>query len=131
MEARHGNILELAQAYTDAWKTGSPDAVASFFAVDGRIVINRGEPWEGRARVAEMAAGFYSDVRNMKVFCDAVRIAGSHVAYFWTFTGTHAVSRNPLRVASWEEWDLDQDLNVKVSHGWYDAAEYARQVGVS
>jgi hypothetical protein len=75
-----------------------------------------------------MAAGFYADVRDMTVFCDEVRIAGNHVAYIWTFTGKHAATGNPLRVTGWEEWDLDQDLKVTVSRGWYDAADYARQV---
>lgn len=128
MSLDHGRILGLARAYTDAWNSGSPDAVAAFFAADGRIVINRGEPWEGRARVAEMAAGFYAEVQEMKVFCDAVRIAGDHVAYVWTFTGRHAGTGHPLHVAGWEEWDLDENGQVKVSRGWYDAADYARQV---
>ncbi|WP_198372511.1 nuclear transport factor 2 family protein [Roseomonas rosulenta] len=128
MPVDHGRVRDLAKAYTDAWNSGSPEAVAAFYAIDGRIVINRGEPWGGRARVADMAAGFYADVRDMKVFCDEVRIAGHHVAYIWTFTGLHAGTGNPLRVTGWEEWDLDQDLKVTVSRGWYDAEDYARQV---
>tara|TARA_R110002095_G_C4035246_1_gene215772 strand:- start:130 stop:339 length:210 start_codon:yes stop_codon:yes gene_type:complete len=50
---------QLAAAYTAAWNTGSADAVAAFFAPTGRIVINNGNPWEIRAGVAEMAAGFF------------------------------------------------------------------------
>jgi hypothetical protein len=52
-----------------------------------RIVINRGEPWEGRARVAEMATGFFADVPDLKLVCDELRCAGDHVVYLWTFTG--------------------------------------------
>jgi hypothetical protein len=34
--------------------------VASFFAPEGQIVINRGKPWIGREGVATMAAGSIS-----------------------------------------------------------------------
>ncbi len=59
--------------------------------------------------------------------CDEVRCAGDHVAYFWTFTGTHAATKRPLRVVGWEEWDLDADFKIMASRGWYDAAEYERR----
>jgi uncharacterized protein (TIGR02246 family) len=124
----HDAAMALAEAYTAAWNTGSPEAVAAFYAADGSIVINRGNPWEGRARVADMAAAFFADVRDMRVFCDQVRCAGDHVAYLWTFTGLHAGTGNPLRVVGWEEWDLDPEHKVKSSRGWYDAEDYARQV---
>jgi uncharacterized protein (TIGR02246 family) len=117
----------LAEAYTAAWNSGSPDAVASFFAPDGQIVINRGKPWIGREGVAAMAAGFFADVPDLTLACDEVRCAGDHVVYLWTFTGTHAGTKNPLRVAGWEEWDLDPDLQVVASRGWFDAADYERQ----
>ena len=54
----HDKIKGIAQAYTAAWNSGSAEAIAEFYANDGRIVINRGETWEGRARVTEIAAGF-------------------------------------------------------------------------
>ena len=116
-----------ADAYTAAWNSGSPEAVASFYALDGRIVINRGEPWEGREGVARMAAGFYADVPDLRLVCDGLRIAGDHVAYLWTFTGTDAATGNPLRVIGWEEWNVGPDLLVRSSLGWFDADDYARQ----
>ena len=121
---------EVAQAYTAAWNSGSPEAVASFFASDGRIVINDGNPWVGRPGVAEMAAGFFADIPDLALTCDGVRVAGSHVLYLWTFTGTHATTKARLRVIGWEEWDLGPDGEVVASRGWYDADDYARQVGV-
>jgi uncharacterized protein (TIGR02246 family) len=120
-------VSALAAAYTAAWNSGSEQAVASYYAPDGQIVINRGQPWVGRQGIAEMAAGFFADVPDLKLVCDAVRRAGDHVAYFWTFTGTHAATRNALCVSGWEEWDLDPDLKVIASRGWYDAADYERQ----
>lgn len=120
-------IRRVADAYTAAWNSGSAEAVAECYAPDGRIVINRGEPWEGRAGVARMAAGFYADVPDLNLVCDGLRIAGDHVAYLWTFMGHHAASGNPLRVVGWEEWDVDADLLMQSSRGWYDAEDYARQ----
>lgn len=119
---------QVAAAYTAAWNSGSAEAVAGFFARDGSIVINRGTPWVGRAGVAAMAAGFFADVPDLHLVCDGWRRAGDHVAYLWTFTGHHAQTRNPLRIAGWEEWDIDAEGKVKASRGWFDAAEYARQV---
>ena len=120
--------VELAEAYTAAWNTGSSQAVAEFFAAQGGIVINGGEPWTGRAGVQKMADGFFSEVPNLFLVCDHVRSAGDHVVYLWTFTGTHAVTKNPLRIVGWEEWDIDTECKIVASRGWFDAADYARQV---
>ena len=124
-------VTELARAYTAAWNTGKPDAVAAFFTSAGQIIINDGEPWLGRAGVAQMASGFFADVPDLALTCDGVRVAGNHVIYLWTFTGTHATSKRKLRVTGWEEWDLDASLNVVISCGWFDADDYARQTGTA
>jgi uncharacterized protein (TIGR02246 family) len=122
------NIAAMAAAYTAAWNSGSAEAVASFYAETGGIVINRGTPWKGRAGVQAMAEGFFADVPDLNLTCDVVRIAGDHAVYLWTFTGHHAETRNPLRITGWEEWDLDGEGKVIASRGWFDAADYARQV---
>ena len=127
MTVDHEKASQIAEAYTAAWNSGSPDAVASFYAPDGQIVINRGRPWVGRQGISDMAAGFFADVPDLQLVCDELRCAGDHVAYFWTFTGTHAATKRPLRVVGWEEWDLDADLNLTASRGWYDSADYQRQ----
>jgi uncharacterized protein (TIGR02246 family) len=120
-------LEQIAAAYTAAWNSGSADAVAEFYEENGSIVINRGEPWEGRARVAQMAGGFFADVPDLRLVCDGTRCTGDHAVYLWTFTGTHAATGKPLRIAGWEEWDLDAQGRVTASRGWYDAADYARQ----
>ena len=88
MAGERDEINAIAEAYTAAWNSGSPEAVAEFYTVDGSIVINRGDPWKGRNRVAEMASGFFADVPDLTLVCDSVRSAGDHVVYCWTFTGT-------------------------------------------
>lgn len=124
-------IRSIAAAYQEAWNSGLPARVANCYAEAGRITINRGTPWQGRAKVAEMAAGFYADVEDMTVLLDDLRIAGFHVAFIWTFTGRHAGTGNALNVKGWEEWDLDAEGKIAASLGWYDAADYARQVAGS
>jgi len=74
-----------------------------------------------------MAAGCFADVADLTLVCDEVRCAGDHVVYLWTVTGTHSGTRRPVRVVSWEEWDLDAEIKVKASRGWFDADDYGRQ----
>jgi uncharacterized protein (TIGR02246 family) len=121
-------VRRMADSYTAAWNAKDPDAVAAHYAADGTIVINRGAPWEGRAKVSEMAAGFYADVPDLSLTCDDLRIAGDHVVYVWTFTGHDAGTGNPLEIRGWEEWEIGEDLRVMSSLGWFDAEDYARQV---
>ena len=118
---------DLVVAYTAAWNTGRPEAVASFFVPDGTITINRGEPWLGREGVAQMAEGFFADIPDLCLTWDGLRSSGDHVVYLWTFKGTHAGSGNPLKVTGWEEWDLDREGLIRHSLGWFDSDDYARQ----
>lgn len=120
-------IERMAAAYTAAWNSKSAEAVASFYAAEGEIIINHGTPWTGRSRVRDMAAGFYADVPDLSLTCDDVRWSGSHVIYVWTFTGHDAGTGRPLVIRGWEEWELGDDLKVLASRGWFDAADYARQ----
>jgi uncharacterized protein (TIGR02246 family) len=117
----------LARAYTEAWNTGQPDAVASFFAPSGSIVINGGTPWQGRTGVAQMAQGFFDDIPDLALICDGVRHSGRHIVYLWTFTGTHNASQKPVRISGWEEWDLDGLGQIISSMGWFDGDDYAFQ----
>jgi predicted ester cyclase len=118
----------IADAYTAARNSGSPEAVTSFYAADGGIVINRGTPWERRAGVTAMAAGFFADVPDLTLTSDGARVAGEYVVYLRTFTGHQSGTMAPLRIRGWEEWDFDADGKVRASHGWFDEEDYARQV---
>lgn len=122
-------MAQLAQSYTKAWNSKSAEAVASFYAQDGDIVINCGEPWSGRDRVQEMADGFFTDVPDLTLTCDDVRVSGKHALFLWTFTGHDAATGNPLKIHGWEEWDLNRDMEVQSSRGWFDAEAYAHQAG--
>lgn len=118
---------QLAKDYTSAWNTGKPENVAFHYAETGGIVINRGTPWVDRAGVAAMAAGFFADVPDLALVCDGFRVAGDHMVYLWTFTGTHSGTGRKLNISGIEEWDLTDDMKVQTSRGWFDPQEWARQ----
>jgi len=114
--------------YSKAWSSGSPEAVAYHYAPDGQISINHGDPIQGREAIAEMAAGFYAEFPDLVVRCDDVRTSGDHAIFIWTLEGHHAETKNHVKVGGWEEWELDENLKIKSSLGWFDATEYERQI---
>lgn len=69
-------VRDMATRYAAAWSSQSPDGVASFYAPDGKIAINRADEISGRAAVAEMAAGFYAEFPDLIVHLDDIRAAG-------------------------------------------------------
>jgi uncharacterized protein (TIGR02246 family) len=121
-------IEEMAMAYSAAWSSGNADAVAAHYAPDGQIAINRGDVLKGTAAIREMAAGFYGEFPDLVVKCDAIRSSGNHAIFIWTLEGHHSETKNFVRVPGWEEWELDENLKVQSSLGWFDAAEYERQI---
>lgn len=90
--------------------------------------INHGEPMTNRSEISEMAAGFMADFPDLMLSLDSVLVANHHMIYAWTFEGHHGETGNHVRFSGWEEWDLDNDLKVSKSLGWYDADDYERQV---
>ncbi len=121
-------VREMGQRYAAAWSSGDPAAVAAFYAEDGHIAINKGEPIVGRAALTEMAAGFYSEFPDLVVHMDDIRLAGDHAIFVWTLEGKHSETGNFVKVGGWEEWTLGEDLKVRASLGWFDAEDYDRQV---
>ncbi len=122
------SIQQMAEAYAQAWGSGDPEAVAAFYREDGKIIINRGDPIEGRAALLDMVSGFYAEFPGLTVSLEHLRVAGDHVMFGWLLEGKHAETGNHVAVPGWEEWDLDEDLKVKTSLGWFDAEEYDRQI---
>ena len=93
-------LKQIAADYAEAWSSKSPEAVASF----------------------------YAEFPDLLVHCDEVRTAGDHAIFVWTLEGHHSKTRNYVKVGGWEEWELDKNFKVKSSLGWFDAAEYERQI---
>lgn len=95
------------------------------------MIMNGGDPMTSRSQIGDMAAGFIADFPDLVLSLDTVLVANHHMVYAWTFEGRHKETGNHVRFSGWEEWDLDEDLNVTRSLGWYDNADYERQVAGS
>lgn len=122
------SVQEMAAAYAAAWSSGDPEAVVSFYRDDGAITINRGDPVEGRVALLDMVSGFYGEFPGLTVSLVHLRIAGDHVMFGWVLEGKHSETGNQVSLPGWEEWDLDENLKVRTSLGWFDAEEYERQI---
>ena len=122
------SLEKLATDYTAAWNSKVPENVANCHVASSQIIINRGEPSKGHAELTAMAAGFHADVPDLVLTCEGIRSAGQHVIYLWRFTGHHAETGNPLDIAGWEEWELNENMKITSSLGWFDAEDYQRQV---
>jgi steroid delta-isomerase-like uncharacterized protein len=120
----------VGQKYTDAWNSHDPNAVAAFFAEDGRIAINAGEPSIGRAGVAAMAQGFFAGFPDLIVRMDSIRTSGTHCVYMWRLTGTNTGPEGSGRrvdISGWEYWRLNDNGMIAESAGHFDAEDYERQ----
>ena len=122
---------EMAADYTKAWCSHDPNAVASFYAENGRIVINAGEPSQGREAIAAMAQAFYAEFPDLIVRMDDVRSSGTHAVFRWTLEGTNSGpggTGNRVVISGWEYWRYSDDGLVADSAGHFDADEYQRQL---
>lgn len=128
MATKHDIMQLLATKYSSAWSSGDPAAVADFYAEDGQISINRGDAIVGRQAISEMAAGFHAEFPDLELRCDLMRTAGSHCLFVWTLEGHHVEIKNHVVVGGWEEWELNSDMKVQKSLGWFDAEAYQRQI---
>ncbi|MGB5329859.1 MAG: nuclear transport factor 2 family protein [Gammaproteobacteria bacterium] len=121
-----------ATAYTNAWCEHDAEAVALLYSNDSAgIIINDGEPWVGRAGVAEMARGFMAAFPDMVLFMDYFHSSGTHAVYHWTLEGHNTGAGgtgNFVRTPGWEYWRYSDDGLVAASLGHFDAEDYARQI---
>ena len=123
-------IEQLAREYTEAWCSRDPARVAAYYAPDGTIAVNGGEP----AGIEDVAKAFIAAFPDIEVFMDdLVRREDGVVEYHWTFTGTSTETGKSVRVPGFEEWTIAPDGLIAESRGHYDEAEYERQLrrGVS
>lgn len=125
---------ELGRKYSEAWCSHDPNQVAAFYASDGRIVINDGDPSSGRAEIADMAKGFFDGFPDLVVRMDSIRTSGTYCVFMWTLEGTNAGPEgtgNRVEISGWEYWRLNHLGEVAESAGHFDGAEYERQLAGS
>jgi hypothetical protein len=85
----------------------------------------------GRGAIAEVARGFMHDLPNMIVTFDKLDRCGGGTAFHWTLDGTNSErsgTGNRVRINGYELWKIDSNGLIAESTGYFDAAEYERQL---
>lgn len=124
-------LTDFATRYAAAWSGQDPVAFGAFYAVNGSLRINDGEPSVGRDAVIETARSFMDAFPDMVVRLDELRITGQFVEFHWRWTGTNTGpggTGNAVDLRGVERWTLDADGLILESLGSYDEAEYQRQL---
>ena len=124
-------MKDFATRYTAAWCSQNAPSVAGFFAKDGSLKINDGNPSVGRPAITEAAQGFMTAFPDMVVAMDGISLDGDHAVYRWTLTGMNTGpggTGKPVRISGYEEWTIGADGLIAASLGHFDAADYQRQL---
>lgn len=124
-------LTDFATRYTAAWCSQDPARVASFFADDGQLKINDGEPSVGREAITEAARGFMTAFPDMVVEMDSLSVDMDAIKYHWTLTGSNTGlggTGNAVKISGYEEWTIGDDGLIADSKGHFDEVEYARQL---
>jgi len=128
MTPDYDTARKIAEVHCAAWTNISPEIVAERYSTTTSFTMNYGEPMTTRNEIAAMASGFMADLPDLVLTCDSVLVADHHMVYTWTFEGHHRNKGKRVRFSGWEEWDLDDELKVVKSLGWYDVEDFDRQV---
>lgn len=124
-------LRDIATKYTAAWCSQDATRVAAFFAENGSLTINQGEPSVGRAAITAAAQGFMTAFPDMVVQMDSLGLDGGRITYHWTLTGTNTGpggTGRAVRISGYEEWTVGADGLIARSLGHFDEAEYRRQL---
>jgi hypothetical protein len=120
-------LRQFAKRYAEAWCCRDPEKVAAFFAANGSISVNGGQP----APILEVARGFMRDFPDMIVTFDKLEWRDDRTAFHWTLIGTNTGpggTGNKVRIGGYELWKIDSDGLIAESKGHFDAADYDRQL---
>jgi predicted ester cyclase len=129
--AADDKLTDFARRYAEAWCSHVPESVASFFADNGSLRVNDGEAAVGPAAIAEIAHGFVRDFPDMIVTFDKLEPRGDRVVFHWTLIGTNtgpSGTGNRVRISGYELWQINDTGLIADSRGYFDAAEYERQL---
>jgi len=125
------DLRDFATRYAAAWSSQDPEAFSSFYAENGLLRVNDGEPSIGRNAIANTARSFMDAYPDMVVRLVELRETNAHVEFHWHWTGTNTGpggTGNAVDLRGYEQWILTEDGLILESLGHYDEAEYERQL---
>jgi ketosteroid isomerase-like protein len=124
-------MVEFAQNYTDAWNSKQPENMASFYAEDGILIVNKGAPAVGRKQLAETSQSYMEAFPDIELTMDSLTVENGKYRYYWTFKGTNTGpggTGNKVDFSGFEEWTMNDQGLVQKSVGSHDAEDYQRQL---
>jgi hypothetical protein len=125
-------LIEFATRYASAWSSQDPVAFALFYDANGSLTINDGEAAVGRAAVEQKVRDFMTAFPDMIVRLVELRQDGDQVEFHWRWTGTETGpggSGNAVDLTGHEKWTFNGEGFILQSLGYYDEADYERQIG--
>jgi alpha-L-rhamnosidase len=131
MTTASARLRDFATRYTAAWCSHDPARVAGFFAPNGSLKVNDGQPAVGREAIADVARGFVTTFPDMLLLMDGISGTDERAVYRWTLVGTNSGpdgNGNKVRISGYEEWRFDATGLVLESRGHFDAEDYERQL---
>ncbi|MEE4208714.1 MAG: nuclear transport factor 2 family protein, partial [Parvularcula sp.] len=131
---QHHDLALFAERYAEAWSSQNPHQVAAFFAADGRLTINGGEPAVGHEAIAAVARSFMEAFPDMVVAFDRLGTKGERTLFHWTLNGTNTGPGGngaSVKISGVEAWILGEGGLIADSAGSFDAEDYARQLRAS
>lgn len=120
-----------AKSYALAWSSKRPEFVALYFAENGTLSVNDGEPAIGRDQIVEVARGFMTAFPDMVVSFDSLVSWPDGDAFYWTMTATNSGpggNGNKIKLSGYELWQLGEEGLIHESQGHFSAEEYNRQL---
>jgi len=120
-----------AKSYSQAWSGKRPGFVASYFAEDGSLQVNDGEPAKGRDEISKVANGFMTDLPDMVVRFDSLVTKSNGTEFHWTLIATNSGpggTGKKVRVSGYEFWQISKEELISKSQGHFPTEQYNRQL---
>jgi len=130
-ELKKFDLEVFAKSYAQVWCSQRPHFVSSFFAEDGVLQINDGDPAEGTQAISNVVKGFMEAFPDMIVSLDSLTTNKDKTKFHWTLTGTNSGTNgtgNKVRISGYEEWLINDEGLIQESKGYFDEKEYKRQL---
>jgi len=124
-------LTAFGRRYARAWCSQEPDRVAAFFAEDGSLTINGGEPAVGREAIAEVARSYMMAFPDLHVSMKGLTRETRGVVFHWSLSGTNTGSGGKgyrVELDGDEVWRMDDDGLIAESQGHFNAEDYAHQL---
>jgi hypothetical protein len=131
MQPDPAKLREFASRYTDAWCSQEAASVAGFYSFNGSLTVNNGTPAVGRRAITEVVQSFMTAFPDLDVVMDDLVIRVDGASYHWTLIGTNTGpggTGNRVQISGFEVWTFGADELIASSRGYFDAADYRRQL---